>query len=1054
MSQETKHPKETATSVHWEKSKNQGEKNPKDDFSWNTERSNNVPKYSGIDYGNSWMHSQAYEDLSSQSLHGHRRSSILVGKRSMQLLEEFGEKEPKFVKFIIKIYNKWGFWITRFAWPAMISCILISLLALIKISYTPQRNDLEGYSPFEARSRIEYDKYLNFFSGRGLAISTYLYITAKDGNSMLRQSHLNDTIKVLHLAANNITLYDPITRNNQSFNQFCREFCNINEPVLQFYNAYMVQKWNVDNGDRPNPYLRLRYPISTLFGREISIQPYFFGVELYNGNETKEDIDEEREGVHQLFGNDTNIDLLVAWNETHPAVTNMKSVKMISLQLRALQNPQWSKDDMKQWEMNVVHFFENYQSEHLTIYVASTTYIEEEMVRAGISLLPYLTAGFIIMCTCSVITVMVRAAYMHQNNVFKVFLAVMACATPLLACSTALAILFLCGMRFSSILCVIPFLVLSIGIDSSYLMIHEWQRVTKEIRDGEKKSGTVGHRMSEVLSEVGPAILISAITNILADAVGCFTSSPEIRLLCIGNLFSMFMAYLYQMLFYSGLMSVVGKFEIAAEKNEDNITNITIQKTQRKNSRFHDKSKLYISKYMRVYVNIIAHASIATLIIVLYITYIIISVWGITRMNISLTPQKLFAADSPLIKLDKLRVKYQIPFFTMASVFVETPGDLSQKLPLLLMNNMVQDFENLDGSWGPTGTMYFVRDFALFQSFLQSEHDYDFDSLDDVSTTTINPEDALKFNNDDLANFLTWPEYDFWSGFVQLQNLSTDGKKKKLKRFFFTTAYHDENLKVWTTRGKLLKRWRAIVDKAMYESFHASVFHEDAIFLDLIDNMPTDTWQSIAGTLICMAAVCFLFLRNMLTVIIATASVLSVSIGILGILSWWNVELDPISMAAMIISTGFSVDIPAHVAYHYCKANEQSTPQAKLGNCLTSVGFPAVQAALSTILCVYSLWFAGIYMSQVFVKTMVTSVILCNLHGLVVLPAILSIVHRVRGRFDQNKTYSTPAERAVNKRLKQIRKRMAKTAEMQGINGHQPDLKMDRPPIPEFSIIP
>lgn len=38
----------------------------------------------------------------------------------------------------------------------------------------------------------------------------------------------------------------------------------------------------------------------------------------------------------------------------------------------------------------------------------------------------------------------------------------------------------------------------SSGIDSSYLMIHEWQRVTKEIRDGEKKGGTVGHRMSEI----------------------------------------------------------------------------------------------------------------------------------------------------------------------------------------------------------------------------------------------------------------------------------------------------------------------------------------------------------------------------------------------------------------------------------------------------------------------------------------------------------------------------------------------------------------------------
>lgn len=66
-----------------------------------------------------------------------------------------------------------------------------------------------------------------------------------------------------------------------------------------------------------------------------------------------------------------------------------------------------------------------------------------------------------------------------------------------------------------------------------------------------------------------------------------------------------------------------------------------------------------------------------------------------------------------------LRTEYQVPVFTMASVFVETPGDFSQKLPLLLMNNMVQDFENLNGSWGPIGTMYFVRDFILFQNFLR-----------------------------------------------------------------------------------------------------------------------------------------------------------------------------------------------------------------------------------------------------------------------------------------------------------------------------------------------
>ena len=63
------------------------------------------------------------------------------------------------------------------------------------------------------------------------------------------------------------------------------------------------------------------------------------------------------------------------------------------------------------------------------------------------------------------------------------------------------------------------------------------------------------------------------------------------------------------------------------------------------------------------------------------------------------------------------------------------------------------------------------------------------------------------------------------------------------------------------------------------KSFHASVFHEDGIFLDLIDNMATDTWQSVLGTLFCMAAVCFVFLRSSLTVAIATSCVLSICIG-------------------------------------------------------------------------------------------------------------------------------------------------------------------------------
>jgi len=87
----------------------------------------------------------------------------------------------------------------------------------------------------------------------------------------------------------------------------------------------------------------------------------------------------------------------------------------------------------------------------------------------------------------------------------------------------------------------------------------------------------------------------------------------------------------------------------------------------------------------------------------------------------------------------------------------------------------------------------------------------------------------------------------------------------------------------------------------------------------------------------------------------------------------------------MIISVGFSVDIPAHVSYHYYQVKSAkflirkevlifqasiqegplSTPSDRLANCLSSVAFPAVQAALSTMLCVSSLLFVNLYMAEV-----------------------------------------------------------------------------------------
>lgn len=72
--------------------------------------------------------------------------------------------------------------------------------------------------------------------------------------------------------------------------------------------------------------------------------------------------------------------------------------------------------------------------------------------------------------------------------------------------------------------------------------------------------------------------------------------------------------------------------------------------------------------------------------------------------------------DSPLLTLDKLRVEHQVPHFTMATIFVNRPGNLSDPARLAKLDKFVDDMEHIHGSWGPVGTQYFVRDYRNFLS--------------------------------------------------------------------------------------------------------------------------------------------------------------------------------------------------------------------------------------------------------------------------------------------------------------------------------------------------
>lgn len=119
-------------------------------------------------------------------------------------------------------------------------------------------------------------------------------------------------------------------------------------------------------------------------------------------------------------------------------------------------------------------------------------------------------------------------------------------------------------------------------------------------------------------------------------------------------------------------------------------------------------------------------------------------------------------------------------------------------------------------------------------------------------------------------------------------------------------------------------------------------------------------------------------------------SIISIELGVAGYMALWDVRLDSISMINLIMCIGFSVDFTAHICYTYMSSSEKNVKE-RVRDSLYSLGLPIVQGSFSTILSVIALILADSYIFLVFFKMVFLVVFFGAMHGLFLLPVLLSL---------------------------------------------------------------
>ena len=214
-----------------------------------------------------------------------------------------------------------------------------------------------------------------------------------------------------------------------------------------------------------------------------------------------------------------------------------------------------------------------------------------------------------------------------------------------------------------------------------------------------------------------------------------------------------------------------------------------------------------------------------------------------------------------------------------------------------------------------------------------------------------------------FKQFLTSPVFTNYRPVIKFTE-ADDWRNITINQFMITIVY--DRLTNWQERIDIMIKWREIA--ARYEkTLGASVWESNAMFVDQMLSLKQVSLQSGLLTILCMLIVCIIFIQNPLGVLAAVCSIGSIVVGVIGYLYFWDLDLDPASLGAILMSVGMSVDFTAHTIYAYLRKKRHvyengrnvvvmlNSEFDRMKNCVSSIMYPMFQGGLSTVVCVMPL---------------------------------------------------------------------------------------------------
>ncbi|XP_040572287.1 patched domain-containing protein 3 isoform X2 [Lepeophtheirus salmonis] len=541
------------------------------------------------------------------------------------------------------------------------------------------------------------------------------------------------------------------------------------------------------------------------------------------------------------------------------------------------------------------------------------------------------------------------------------------------------------GVEFISLNFAAPFLLLGIGVDDTFVILSSWRRSSSNL--------SIPERMGRCYSEAAVSITVTSLTDFFSFMAGVVTPFPCVRIFCLYTGISVAFIYFWHLTLFGAILAVSGRAEknnlhgmfcikvipksLAVNKSWLTRTFMT-GGTNPKDPHNPDDNKDHAGMvFFRDNMGrLLSRTWFKSLVLLLFGAYIVVACWGVTNIEEGLEKQNMANYDSYSVKYYSMDDSYFREYSYTISVIITSA---SNERDLLYSDSKTQAriervLNALENSTfiEKAATQSWLRDFL---DYIKRNENYE-DIILPVST-------EMEFV-DTLSNvYLSDP-----SNPLRLDVAYNHNKNGIIASRFLIQG---RNILNSYMEQSMVAELRDICNQFSTPDISISVFHPYFIYIDQYLAIAPQTVQCILVTSLVMMIISFFLIPSLVCSFWVAFSIISIELGVIGYMTWWGVRLDGVALINLIMCIGFSVDFSAHICYHYITDTESSSPDERIRSSLYGLGLPIIQGATSTILGVLGLAFAPSYLFVTFFKMVFLVIVLGGLHGLIILPVLLSL---------------------------------------------------------------